>query len=186
MRPTARGRACRGRLLEQLRRLHDERVEVDEVSVGEEVLVLREEPRVVGVQLIAAQPVHGEAREDLRCGVVRADDPPQHGALLLLVDDAEPRAEPHVRPVLAQQLGAEGVDRPSFTPSARDPRRRASRSAISPAALLVKVNAQMRAGVDPELLEQEADPLDEAERLPRPGTGEDERRPRWRFDRLPL
>src|SRR5690242_3494422 len=106
----ARGR----RLLEQLGGLHDEGVEVDDVPLRQKLLVLREEPRVVGVELIAAQPVDGEAREDLAVRLLRADEPTEHGALILFVGDPEAGAEVDVRTVFAEQLRAERVERASL------------------------------------------------------------------------
>jgi hypothetical protein len=67
--------------------------------------------------------------------------------LIFLVGDAESRLEQDVRAQFAQQLGAEASMGPLLMLSARSPPRRStSRWVISPAALLVNVKAQMRAG----------------------------------------
>ena len=134
----------------------------------EEPLVLLEarRRRCVRERLAGEAGAPRSAAAAMPCHWLKRPDAAEHGALLLLVDDAEPALEPDARAELAQQLGAEGVDRPRLHPRRARPSVRASRSAISPAALLVKVKAQMRAGSSAELLDQEADPLDEAERLP--------------------
>ena len=75
---------------------------------------------------------------------------------------------------------------PRFTCAAAAPRLVSRRCAISPAALFVNVNAQMRAGSKPEVVDQEADALGEAVRLSCAGPGEHELRPRPGLDRLAL
>lgn len=54
-----------------------------------------------------------------------------------------------MRAELAQQRGAKRVNRPPLDPAAASPNRASSRWAISPAALFVNVNAQMRPGSTP-------------------------------------
>ena len=102
----------RGRVLEQLGRLDDERVEVDDVSLGEELLVPREESCVVRIELIAAKPVHGEPRQHLAMRLLAA--PSSRRSTVRWYSSSampNPAARLHVRAVLAQQLGAERVDR---------------------------------------------------------------------------
>ncbi len=117
-----------------------------------------------------------------RCGCFAADEPSEHGALILLVGDAEPRAEADVRAVLAKQLGAEGMQGPTL--DALGPRSDATRqSRRDLVSCLVGERERADAGgVDLELLDEIPDAFDEAERLSGAGPGEDQRRPRWRFD----
>ena len=144
------------------------------LRLGEEPLVADEDLRVVGVELIAAEAVHGESRQQLPMPLRVPVEAPQDDALILLVGDAEPAPELHVRPVLAQQLGAERVDRASLdTFAARAELAREPRRDLVGGLVRERERADAR-GLDAQLLDEIADALDEAERLPGAGPREHE------------
>src|SRR5437667_311237 len=83
-------RADRGTLLgalEQLCRLEHQHVEIHEIPRREELLVLLEEPQVIVIQRVAAEPVCRESVERGAMPPPRPFDATQHVALIVLVSD---------------------------------------------------------------------------------------------------
>jgi hypothetical protein len=95
------------------------------------------------------------------------------GELIVAVGNAESRLEPDARAELAQQLGAEGVNRsPLHQLHARAELLEARGDLVS--GLVGEREDADSLGVDLELLDQESNALDEAERLAGTRSGEDE------------
>src|SRR3712207_436585 len=128
----------------------------------------------------------GEALEQYAVELLRRADAPEHAPLVVLVGDAEAALQPDAVPELAQQLGAEGVDRPRL--HLRRPLAERALEAFGDLAgrLVGEGEGADAIRSEPEAFDEKADPLDEAERLAGAGAGEDEERPRAGFDRLAL
>src|SRR5687768_3732847 len=103
-------------------------------------------------------------------------EPTQHRELVVLIGDPEAGLEPQLIAELAQQPGAERVDRPALHElGARaeltlEPRRNLAGGLVGEGE-----RADAR-GVDAEVLDEVPYPLDQAEGLPGARAGEDERR----------
>ena len=123
--------------LEQRRGVDDERIEVEHFPCGEEALVLREQARVIVQERSAAETVRREPIERVAMPAPRPFDAAQDAELILLVGDAKAALDADERAELAQQLGAEGVDRPRCdrgrrgSESWREPVRRSRRRLCS-------------------------------------------------------
>src|SRR5262245_10036473 len=174
------------RLLEQLRRLDDERIEIDELAFREKTLIAVEQDGVVVLQWVVAESMRREQIQRVLVPAPRTLESPQHAELILLVGDAEPRLEQHVNAQLAQQLRAEGVNRPAL--ELRDTLAEPGLEAMLDfAGRFVRECERANArGIDALDLDQPTDALGEAEGLARAGTREDQTRARGTFDRFPL
>ena len=194
-----------GERLQQVDRRHDQVVEVERVGLaqpplvervglGERLLDVRLGPageRLVVDQLVL-EVAHlvGERprRVALRVEVEVAADQRHQPLRVGLVVDREGRL--HARAWLglaAQDPHAGRVERATPTsPWPRPPTRAATRSFISPAALLVKVIARTAPGLHLALAEQVGDPVGQHPGLARAGAGHDEQRAALVHDRGPL
>ena len=112
--------------------------------------------------------------------------PAEDRALIIVVGDAEARLQSDVRSELTKQLGAESVNRSAF-------------HAVRPRAELPLETRRYFAGslvgesentdalrIEPTLLDEKSNPLDQAERLAGAGAGEHEHWPRKSLDGLAL
>ncbi len=96
--------------------------------------------------------------------------------MVLVVGDAEAGLQSDVGAKLAQQLGAEGVNRSPF--DALGPRLQPpleTRGDLSSRLVREREDADALR-IESSLLDEESDPLDQAERLARAGTGENKDR----------
>ena len=133
---------------EQLAGESDEVVVVEQVAGAERFAIrvgrARCRRRVSGNVL---QPVAAEEAEELGLTLRPYPEPAEHPLLVVLVGQTEAPTQAHERRVLAQEREAQRVEGTAGDFVGRRPRAsRRSRSAISSAALLVKVTAQIRAG----------------------------------------
>ena len=128
-------------------------------------------------QLLAAEAIARECVEDALVHPRRHFEPAQDGFLIRLIGDAEAGLQSHVLAELSQKLGAESVDGPAL--DALHARAELTREALGDfAGRLVREGEDADPlGVDLELVDQESDPLDEAEGLSRARAREHEKRP---------
>ena len=100
------------RVAEELRGLEHQLIEVDQIALLEKALVAVEDVAVARVlEGGSAETMCREAGEQAAVPTRWDGEPSEDGALLAFVDDAEPPVEPDAVAELAQQIGAEGVDR---------------------------------------------------------------------------
>lgn len=120
------------------------------------------------------------------CAWPRPLHPPENPNLILLIGYSESGFEPDVRAELAQKLRAEGVDRTARylvggrTEILFETMRDLTRSLVGE-----REGTDAR-GIVAVALDQEADALREAERLPRTWTGQHQQGARFGFDRKSL
>ena len=180
--PSRADRRTLGVPLQQLGGLDDQRVEVDDLARREKPLVAREQHGVVVQQRVAAESVRRESVERLGVPAAVAFDAPQHAQLILFVGDAEPRFEQHARAELAQQFGAERVDRSAFDVRRRRAERGCETLRDLAGGLVRERECANARRIDVQFLDEMANALDEAVRLARAGPGENEERSRRRPD----
>ena len=109
-------------------------------------------------------------------------EPAQDGFLVGLVGDAEPGLQSHVLAELAQQLGTESVDRPALDGLNARPQLMRETLCDFACRLVGEGEDADPLGVDAELVDQECDPLNEAESLSGARPREDEKRLRRGLD----
>ena len=171
---------------EQLSGFQHQGVEVDELALLEEFLIVGVEHPIVGAQFIAAKSVGGESSEKIAMPCRRNLEATEDGTLIVIVGDAEARLQSEVGAELAQQLSAESVNRSAlYALGARSQLALESRSYLA-GGLVGEGKHADAFGIEPALLDEESNPLDEAECLARPRTGENENGLRRSLDRLAL
>src|SRR6185503_12344707 len=162
-------------VLQQLRRLEEQHVEVEHPPLLEEMLVLLEDAGVVVIaERLVAETLRREAHEQRTVSTHRDAESSEDGALIAVVGDAEARLEPDALAEFAQQLGTEGVDRSRLhrqSPCAN--------GALEPERDLVgclvgEGESAEPIGLEPARLHEMTNALDEAERLPGTRSGEDQ------------
>jgi hypothetical protein len=184
--PSSPNRGADGFVPQELPGFKHKRVEVDELSLVQEFLVAGEEHPVVGPQSIAAKAVRRESGEEVavpRRGHLQST---QDRPLIVVVGDSEARLESDVAAELPQQFGAKGVNRSALdVPSARSQLSIETGRDLS-RCLVGEGEHADALRIERALLDQESNPLDQAESLARAGTGKNEDRLGESLDSLAL
>src|SRR5262249_45293857 len=153
----------------------------------QKMLILLEERELVVVERVAAEPMRRKAIQDAPMPPKRtAFEPTQDTELILFVRDPEASLEQYAGAQLAEQLRAERVDRASL-----DARSGVAELGLEPVRDLAGGFVRERECADARWikamsLDEESDPLGEAERLARARAGEHQQRTRVRLDRKAL
>src|ERR1700686_5123229 len=101
-----------GRDSEELRCLENEGVEIRDVSLSGHLAIAVVILLIPVAQRFATEPPARECIENALVHLRRHFEPAQDGSLIKLVGDAKAGLQSHLLAELAQQLGAERVDRP--------------------------------------------------------------------------
>jgi hypothetical protein len=160
----------------QLGGLENERVEVRDVSFGDDAPVLVVVFPILLTERDAAKAVTRKRLENRLLLVHGHFEAAEKRPLISLVGDTEADLQSNLLPKLAQQLGTKGVDRPTL-----DSLYAGAKLALEPfgdltRCLVGKCEDADAPRIDRELLDEESDSLDEAKRFSRAGPGENEQR----------
>jgi hypothetical protein len=172
--------------LEEAMRMQDDLVEINEISPAERGGILGKDGLVPGVEAIRLQPVPPEEVEQGTMALDGDAQATEERPLILLVGDAESRAQTRLLRMSAQDLDRQGVQ--------GAPRHVTARWADHPLEAIGDLARGLvgeRDRADPiggvaMGGDQVPDPADQAERLAGAGTGQNEHGPGSRFDRSPL
>ncbi len=173
-------------LLEQGCRLRHQIVEVQHVLVPQVRQVLPEQPLVTRRERVALEAAAAEQGLQRPHPVAPHAEPPQEHLLIGVVRDAEARLQPDRRAMLAEHRRAEPVDRASGDVLRSWPEG-------TPQPLGDLLGGLVREGHGTDAVRREAQPAhqvldtaDQAEGLPRPGTGDHQDWAQRRLDRTAL
>ena len=173
--------------LEEIGRVADQVVEVHQVALLEKAAIPVEEREILGGQLDVTRTEEPEPGEQPAPPLVTPDpEPAEHILLVLVIGNAESAAHADAIAVLAQDLGAEGVEGAAFDRPGAVAERGLEAFGDFLRGFVGKGDGADPRGIEALALDQEADALDQAEGLPRPGAGQDEHGAEGRLDGLAL
>ena len=161
---------------EELRRPQHESVEVGDVFVCHHSLISVVVPLVPMTECVAAEAIAREGVEDAVLHFSRNSEAAENGFLVWLVGDAEAWLEVYPFAELAQQLGAECVDRSSLHALYTIPELSLQTFRDLAGRLVGEGEDANSRRIDGEALDQESNALDQTEGLAGSRTGKDEQR----------
>src|SRR5712691_4120497 len=167
---------------EHLRCLENEGVEISDISLGDQLSIAVVELLISVTNRLTAKAPARERIENALVHLCRHLESAQNGSLIRLVGDAEAGLESDLFAEFAQQLGAERMDRPAL--DAFDAGSELTHEALGDFAgsLVGECEDADPLGLEVELVDKEADPLDEAESFPRSRSCQHQKRLWWTFD----
>jgi hypothetical protein len=164
-----------------VRRFHHQHVEVGHVAPLEPPDVIGVGARVAITQVEALQPVQRERAEYRGVKPRRLTEARENGALVVVVSDAETPFKSFVLTMLPKEFGAERVDGSALHEVRGFPKVVQSRPDLLGGLVGERESLDPRR-VDALPSNQEPNALDEAKRLSRPRTSENERGPEGGLD----